>query len=137
MCKQCSQLSDAVRRGCSQLAEQVGLNPRVLALVRLILSLLFLTHLLGCAWRVLAGEDVGSGSNTWLGDYNVQTSPGPEGDGTPLGADDGWLPKLVDEYVQCLLLSLSMLLVVGYQVHVHVHVCACMRACTCMWRTEV
>ena len=99
----------------TQLAEKAGLNLRVVKLVSLILSLLFVTHLLGCGWRLLAGSEWGLAGGTWLSEYALHTAlhapSGSDAGPAPLGGDtDSGRPMLLDEYVQCLLLSLSVLL---------------------------
>ena len=86
------------------LAEQVHLNLRVVSIFRLLLLVMYMTHLLGCGWRLLAGVESNAGTDSWLADLGDRHTNAP-----------GNHRVAIDQYLDCLLMSISMLLVVGYQ----------------------
>ena len=83
-------------------AEAFNFNLRYLSLARLIAALVYLTHVLGCVWKLVASAAEATGGSSWL---QLAMDDGGGGGGG----------SLIEEYTTCLLFSLSMLLVVGYQ----------------------
>ena len=97
-----------------ELAESIHLNLRILQLVRLLTIVIYVMHLLGCAWRVVAMASERETGSSWLQlaietHYHRDHDGGRlddhvEGDNAALASIDVW-----EEYVLCLLFSLAML----------------------------
>ena len=90
-----------------QVADAHVLNLRVVSILRLLCILVYMTHLLGCGWRLLAGLEAKAGSASWLDDVG-------EDQLNVLQQD------VMDQYLNCLMLSLSMLMVMGRCEHLHI-----------------
>ena len=52
----------------TELADATGINLRLISIFRLLAVLLYLTHILGCVFRLLAGYESDQGREIWLSD---------------------------------------------------------------------
>ena len=87
-------------------AEAVGFNLRALELFRLVFALLYITHFLAFAWRLVAGAEWRDGRESFLANSDLLEQYGGALEGNAF---------LVETYVECIMLSISLLLVIGYQ----------------------
>ena len=57
------------------LSDQIGVNPRLFKLFELLAVLLYLAHILVCAWYAIAiGQSIGV-EDTWLGVHSAAAAP--------------------------------------------------------------